>query len=141
MQIISQGSKCIQEKINFINNEPTSFKKWNRYFDKDLDWVRIIEVCHRTSHECKLKWLQYRIIHRNIPTNRYLYLRNVIEDNMCSFCHREEESIDHFFWSCDFVKEFWLDLQAWLNEKCVNIVGLVFFRRICNVWHKRKHVY
>ena len=51
------------------------------------------------------------------------------ENDKCSFCGIECETIEHIFWGCPFVKKFWeqireifigkLDLDSVLNAKCI----------------------
>ena len=58
-----------------------------------------------------------------------------IKDNdKCSFCGIECETIEHLFWGCPIVKKFWeqvrknflgkLDLDSVLNAKCI-ILGVL----------------
>lgn len=36
---------------------------------------------------------------------------------MCTFCQREEETIEHILWDCDCVKSFLENLEHYLEEK------------------------
>ena len=60
--------------------------------------------------ELKLKWFQIRIIHRIIATNRSLKWMKVSNSELCSFCKEETENIEHLFWGCDIVMNFWRQL-------------------------------
>lgn len=35
----------------------------------------------------------------------------------CVFCSEEEENIEHLFFSCPVVKEFWQDIMNWIKIK------------------------
>lgn len=36
-------------------------------------WSRIFELPFKCTQESKLHWLQYQILHRIVPTNKYLF--------------------------------------------------------------------
>ena len=127
MRLIKAGSKQINLFLKNLNANliPTGFQKWNNKFN-NLNWDKILTICHKTTKESKLKWFQYRLLHRILPTNRFLHLRNIRDNNLCSFCNREEESVSHLFWDCDIVKNFWTNLQNLLIANCTHIVNLQF---------------
>ena len=104
--------------------KPAGFVKWNTQFNDNLNWPKILYLCHKTTTECKLKWFQLRLLHRILPTKRFLYLRSISQDNLCSFCNEQEESIGHLFWSCKHVNTFWSDLQNLLLRSCPHIINL-----------------
>ena len=71
----------------------------------------------KATSEAKLRWFQFRIIHRILPTKRYLNVRKVIDSAECSFCGNEEETIEHLFWNCDIVTRFWNEFLTILKAK------------------------
>ena len=46
--------------------------KWNNTF-LDLDWPAIYSSLKNSTSDTRLKWFQYRILHRVLTTNDYLY--------------------------------------------------------------------
>ena len=40
----------------------------------------------------------------------------VRSNNLCSFCSTERENIQHLFWNCDVVKNFWACLELNVNK-------------------------
>ena len=132
---IFESNANVQLFLNTNDIIPTGIKKWNDIFD-NLDWTNIYKKCYKTTIDCKLKWFQIRLIHRLLPTNRYLYLRHINDNNRCSFCGREEETIRHLFWSCVFVKRFWCNVQNMLIEKCPFIVNLNLSEELVLFGHK-----
>ena len=113
--------------MNNANNVfPVGLQKWDNAFQNNLNWDKILYMCHTSTKECKLKWFQYRLLHRVLPTNRFLCLRGIKDDSLCHFCHGQEESISHLFWSCEIVNKFWVDLQNLLLNGCDHIVNLQF---------------
>lgn len=49
-------------------------------------------------------WL---VIHNRIPTRDRLIQRGLQVDNRCLLCNRNQETIDHLFFSCDFSYDLW----------------------------------
>ena len=116
-------SSLLKDKKDLV---PAGFQKWNNQYNNNLNWNKILDLCHNTTKECKLKWFQLRILHRILPTNRFLFVRNVKDDNSCSFCGEHEESINHLLWNCEIVQNFWNQLENLLLNSCPNIVNLRF---------------
>jgi hypothetical protein len=38
----------------------------------------------------------------------------IIDDDACSFCNSESESIMHIFVACNSVRQIWIKLRQWL---------------------------
>ena len=123
IKYVCNGSKFVRSILDKNDNIPPGQRKWNLEFN-NLNWKHIYKLCHKTSIECQLRWLQLRILLRVLPTNRYLHLRNIKDNASCTFCQNEEETIVHFFWHCPFVKQFWEDLLQDLLNTCDHIHNL-----------------
>lgn len=74
-------------------------------------WPQIFLSPFRITDDIALRWLQYRIIHRILPTNKRLYIFGITQSNACQHCVTTEESIVHLFWSCPVVQRFWHSLN------------------------------
>ncbi len=64
--------------INKAKHEPTAKTKWSDIYNefKEVDndiWKRIIKMSFNTCRETKIQTFQYRIIHRTIPCNKWLF--------------------------------------------------------------------
>ena len=57
-----------------------------------------------------MRAFQYKILLRVIPTNKYLKVFNIIDDDSFYFCHSEVETIEHLFFLCPIVKFLWFKL-------------------------------
>ena len=75
---------------------------------------------------CKDKTLlsfKYNVLNRNIVTNRTLNLWDRTKplearrSELCSFCKDLPETIEHLFYDCPVVKNFWDDILGWIWEK------------------------
>ena len=117
--IKGSNGKDIYETLTDSRNPPISVQKWRQAFsDESLDWKNIFLKPYKLTTDSKLRWFQVRILHRLIPTQRYLYIRKLVESPLCILCNEEEDSIQHLFWACHVSQNFWTELISWLSEKC-----------------------
>lgn len=116
---IKRGNKFIQKVLNENTVIPTAVAKWNISFES-LDWKQIFSFCHTVSQDTQLRWFQLRLLHRLLPTQRYLFLNNLVDSPLCNFCEQEEQNIPHMLYDCDAVNEFWNNLMQIVKDKCIH---------------------
>lgn len=110
LQIIlinKKGTKAFYDI--FIKNRETvtGQVKWNKqYHFSEEDWRSIYEMPFAVTKCSKLQWFQYRINHKILATNNYLFKINIINSPICVFCNQEDETIEHLLWDCCIVQEF-----------------------------------
>ena len=97
--------------------EPQCKIKWAESFPlfKCVDntvWPRIFEMPFTVTRETRLQSFQFRIIHRIIPCNKWLFNITVKESSKCSFCNNED-NLMHYFIYCKNVKLFWKCFFNW----------------------------
>ena len=78
-------------------------------------WDSYRSICSNIKFHNNLKWLQYRILHRSLPTNRILCKFVPNKQNICDFCNREPETISHLFVTCQVTKQFLEHFTNFLN--------------------------
>ena len=59
----------------------------------------------KNTTDSKLQWIQFRVIHSIIVTNKLLVKLGKKYSSNCTFCDLEEETIYHIFWECRNVKD------------------------------------
>lgn len=77
-------------------------------------WKEIYLSPYCTTRDTKLQAFQYKLIHRVLPCNRYLHNIRIKESDICSFC-TEKDTLQHFFWTCSLVQDFWHKVEEWLS--------------------------
>ena len=120
---LKKGNKFVITKLNDSQSNPAAVNRWNAIFD-NIDWKKVFNSIYTTSDEVKLRWFQYRIVHRIIPTQRYLYIRKLVGNPICNFCRIEEQTLDHLFFECPQIQTFWDNLVNLLKRKCMNCQNL-----------------
>ena len=107
-QISSKMIYSITRKKFF--KTPTAQVSWEKQFPKLTQnselWKRLYVTAFKCTRETKLQALQFKIYHRIIPCNYYLFKRKGIDSPDCNFCGMEDDIL-HFFLHCPGVAFFW----------------------------------
>ena len=100
--------------------EPKSIIRWesklNVYFLRD-DWKMFYLIPFNCTMDTKLRWFQYRILNRFLTTNSFMCKIGQRIDNVCTFCKKEAETIEHLFVECKRVTNIWSKIQNWIQIK------------------------
>ena len=126
---IKKGNKAVQKILNENIASPTCVPKWNNLFE-NLNWEDIFSHCYKTTIDPQLRWFHIRLLHRLLPTQRFLFLRNIVDSPLCNFCQQEEQSITHLFYDCDIVRQFWMQFHAQLRDKCQHVENFHFDKEL-----------
>ena len=86
--------------------------KWASYFKTQFTMEDISEyftLNFRCTIESKMRSFQYKLLQRFITTNKFLSICG-IKDDKCYFCGVGTETLEHLFWECPIVNQFWKDM-------------------------------
>ena len=89
------------------SQEPTAIQKWQEIDNKEYDWKNILSLPYLAVRDTKLHYFQFRFLHRIPGTNMFLFKINVKDSPLCTFCQRNNETLEHLFWDCDYVSNVW----------------------------------
>ena len=104
----------IEEKI-----ESKGYKRWEEKLGlSEEEWTSGFTLLKFTTRDTRLRWLQLRILHNILTTNRIVSKFTFNQSDLCTFCHNHSETIQHLFWGCDTVQEFWESLTRLINRRC-----------------------
>jgi hypothetical protein len=106
--------------INIKKHVPTAIIKWSKVFaslnnPEETVWRNIFKMPFKTIRDTKIQTIQYRINHRIIPCNEWLYNIKIKNNNICNFCN-QTDNIQHFFIHCPKNKLFWKTWSKWWND-------------------------
>ena len=103
-------------------NEKKSEVKWiNQFGDDNLDWKQIYTNAIKATKDIKLQNFQYKFLMHTLPTNTFLLKCNIAISVLCDFCNMELETINHLFWECLYIQQFWTELSNFLKDYNVDI--------------------
>ena len=121
-----KGCQLFYKILSSNRSIPTSQTKWQNelLLQNHLPWQKIYNLPYRITKDTNCRWFQYRLTHRILSTNTFLTKIGIKEDNLCTFCKSQNETLVHLFWSCDHIQIFWNNLTQWLNNTCRHIVNI-----------------
>ena len=105
---------------NLIRNDsvPAGQEKWSTNLsDNNLPWSKIYSLNKWANPDTRTRSFQFKLLHRILPTNAFLKAIRVINDDRCSICKNEKETLEHVFIYCPFTRHFWDNLESYLTQK------------------------
>ena len=60
--------------------------------------------------------IQYKIITKTAATNIILQKMGIVETDKYMRCSAHRDTIEHKFWECTYVQEFWDKVARWLES-------------------------
>jgi hypothetical protein len=127
----------VENKCHGVNK---SLTKWNQVFETQINHRRLFISLKQTTNDSSLRWLQYKIMYRIIPTNRLLSIMKIVDSSLCSFCSNNEETIVHLFWECEKIQVFWTDVQVWLHQNFNHCNNVTFSKQLVILGYKNNFV-
>lgn len=136
-------SHSVSKWIKMFFFRVSLFLKWNETLHITSDsWKLYCSTPFFCSYDVSLRWFQYQLLHRIIPTNNYLYTVKVVFSNLCTFCLICTESIQEFVLPLQFLTKnlevssyvfkragFHIDLKdisvVLFGENCAREVNLI----------------
>ena len=100
-----------QEIVSKKSERPTACQeKWHKDINLPLNESINWKVAYQASFKCtkstKLITFNFKLLHRQLPTNSFLKKVGLRDDDKCTFCHKEIENLIHLFWRCKKTKNF-----------------------------------
>ena len=125
IQAITQNIKgChhIYEILISNNKHPTSEDKWKHelLLPDSFEWKKVYTIVNKITSDTNLRFFQYKLINRILATNTFLTKIGIKDDNTCSFCRENNETLVHLFYDCQYVSQFWQTLKTYIKTKCPN---------------------
>ena len=93
---------------------------------KTIDWEMAYKLPFSCTKATKLIIFQFKLLHRRLATNDFLHKIGIREDDICTFCRTEKESLFHLFWSCSETSCFWQGFMKWLAENQIKLKSEIF---------------
>ena len=93
-------------------------EKWAVILHKKINttmWCEIYLNNFRCCVDSSIRGLQYSILLLTFSTNKFLFRCRLVASDKCYFCIEKTESIQHVFYLCLFVKNFWLKVISMIH--------------------------
>jgi hypothetical protein len=99
-------------------------EKWSHALNMHIDTRTVFRHIIKTTQDTHLRWFQFRLIYRILPSQRLLFLMKIVNSATCTFCEVEEGTLEHLFWDCIKTQVFWSNWIDWLHTNfphCSNL--------------------
>ena len=107
---------------------PKCLNKWSKELNTETDVKEIFDIIFKTTNASCLRWFQYKLLYRLLPTGHFLYLRKLVDSPRCTLCNHADETILHMFWDCPKIQDYWLDVQNWICTDFTHCNNVIFPR-------------
>ena len=126
-----KGSSDIYTAFLSSTNKSKGKDKWKLLCNIDEDeWIGCFSFLKYSIKDTKLRWLQFRILHYILTTNRSVSKYKENQTELCTFCNEHSETIQHLFWHCHIVRNFWNGLAHLISTRCKHAERLVFREKL-----------
>ncbi len=119
------NKRVYQQLVNKHKEYPTKLEeKWSLILgDNNFKLSDNFNILQEFVKDNSIKNIQFKILHRILPTNRLLYKMKIINYNCCYICSTYIETLDHMFFECMEIRNIWLRLfdDLSLKEKFENL--------------------
>ena len=127
----TSGSKHIYDTLNMNADTPTSKMKWNNLYKiTEENWKYFYNNPFKITKDSNVLWFQTQILHNFLPLNKYLKTIGIKDNDLCTFCKDEQETIPHLFVNCRKTRMFLSSLKPILSRTQFNInfndVSIIF---------------
>ena len=97
---------------------PSNGQKLKYEFDlSDDDLKQVFSLPHYIAFEPYVKAFQYKVLNSILYTNYKLHKIGYIQDDSCSFCKLEPETLHHFFFNCTHARRFWHKFESYYSDR------------------------
>ena len=99
-------SKTVYKELrNRVITVPSAEEKYRKFFiNNTLDWPEIYSFPYRVTSDIKTREFQFKLLNKYLATNAFLNKIGVVSSSVCSFCEKENESLEHIFIHCNYTE-------------------------------------
>ena len=96
---------------------------------ENIDWDTVYRSPFLCTKISTLIVFQFKLLHRRLATNSFLTKINLKENEQCTFCQKDTETLIHLFWTWSVSTLFWRDFKQWAvnHEELSNTVNLMAY--------------
>ena len=98
-----------------------------------INWEKIHKTIFFSTIDTKLRSFYFKIFHRAIALNDFLFKIKRKESHNCTLCDKKEETMVHLFCDCEKVAPIWHDLLVTISQKCNSIIIVTNFEKLFGI--------
>ena len=117
----------ISNKAQLPNN---AYKLKHEFKLSEDDLKLVFTLPHKVALEPYVKAFQYKVLNSILYTNTKLYKIGYTEQDKCTFCNTEPETLHHFLFHCPHSNLFWKDCEQYVfaitkQNKVLNLQDII----------------
>jgi hypothetical protein len=105
-----QIKEYLLKRRNCTPLTPHAVEFWNRKLNFQLN-EQVWLMPRQATKEVRLRELQWKLLHNIYPTNILLEKTGVCYSKLCDYCPGKVDLIEHFFFECTSVRQFWTYIE------------------------------
>ena len=82
--LLKNGIKGIYSRLVRNWDIPKCLNKWSKELNTETDVKEIFDIIFKTTNASGLRWFQYKLLDRLLPTGHFLYLRKLVLSTLYS---------------------------------------------------------
>ena len=102
--------------LGLTSRKPKALLKWESERIAPEPWPDFLVIPYKCCASTQLQSFQYQVIHRYLPTRRFLFVRHIIDSQECTYCG-EIDTLVHHLYNCQPVYRFWCRLFGAVNRR------------------------
>ena len=118
-----------------VCNNKLSFDCFFLRLNSKFDVLRTIAIKNKSLNKTKLIAFQYKIIDNILPRRSSLFRAGLVDDDICSLCKLEKQSLVHMLYNCSESLLFWEKFTQWWQGKFSETIALSV-NAILFGWHQ-----
>lgn len=104
--------------------------------DQKVDWCSVVQFEQCIPKHAFVLWLA---IQKRLLTQNRILIWKPNENLKCAFCYKCPDSHNHLFFTCDYSKSIWKEVQKLLNKNLPNsldqiVIALTKLPATKNIW-------
>ena len=99
---------------------PTSQNSIQNLLQTDLlPWKKVYNLARDISIDSFSRIFQYKVLNNILFLNNSLFKMGICDSPLCSYCQKDNETVEHLFFKCYISKKVWLDLMNIFSPKLI----------------------
>lgn len=117
--VTKKPSNLVYRNLVALKSEKplSSQAKWQNdcKLEDEIDWKKTFQLARTCTKSTKIIIFQFKLLHRRLATNSFLFKISARDNDRCTFCGGETETLLHIFWNCTLTSLFWKSIFNWLR--------------------------
>lgn len=94
---------------------PTATQRWEYQGLVPDNWAEVFYIPYSCTASTKLQSFQYQLLHRYLPTRKFLHVRGLVDSANCLRCV-SADTLVHYLFTCHPTRDYWNKVFNFINS-------------------------